>query len=693
MNTRVHYVIVKAATQLLGDMAMDFLNAPINQDNWKKVKEDLGIGEDVLDGLKQETYLDLVMIGAFLEDKPKIKSGISEPKIRDPFVKWAFEQCEPGDYQHWLEHFWNDGLNKDKGLVIDITYICDVIAETLWGKGLGEYFTELTSGIIELIGAPITAICKDGSLVLDSFRSAPARAEEYWAALIKEYKKGDKENAYLKLGRTLHLLADVGTPAHMHGDPHINLHFIKFLLEKLSLDGLIHIDTDNDKGTDDDQYEYYTGNLIQGNLSKLTGSNKYKYEKALPGAWNVDQNDLASYNRDWKLYDYFKELAYISRQYDSDDVDGTCKDKPYHWRHFELTDIWSYDLERQWDGDLTDSACNDIASNLIPASISFSAGLVMHFFDEVGEKIETSEEGFSEFSFVAKKITVHNSTDSVTDEGEIYTEISVNGLNKNTGRVKAKSGQTKNLATDKLNWSFSMNPNENKKIYINSSSEDNDDYWFFGTVKSRDSLGSISKAYTKDQIAEGHSEIYLTSSKGYYSLLFGVDKRVQHEQKTIFVNDAWRKRFGKLNYKFMQRTGYTLFAKQVMYLNLENGVRHMSNKRRLACGHYRKLPKGNKITICLNKDKMFEQAPSGRITALKQFAEHTKSKKIANIARKLEQNEKIKIAIEDKGTILAKMIQINCPKYAEKYKDLNKKNFSQHFSTRCRCCSDERRFL
>ena len=109
-----------------------------------------------------------------------------------------------------------------------------------------------------------------------------------------------------------------------------------------------------------------------------------------------------------------------------------------------------------------------------------------------------------------------------------------------------------------------MNPNENKKIYINSSSEDNDDYWFFGTVKSRDSLGSISKAYTKDQIAEGHSEIYLTSSKGYYSLLFGVDKRVQHEQKTIFVNDAWRKRFGKLNYKFMQRTGYTLFAKQVM---------------------------------------------------------------------------------------------------------------------------------
>ena len=203
MNTRVHYVIVKAATQLLGDMAMDFLNAPINQDNWKKVKEDLGIGEDVLDGLKQETYLDLVMIGAFLEDKPKIKSGISEPKIRDPFVKWAFEQCEPGDYQHWLEHFWNDGLNKDKGLVIDITYICDVIAETLWGKGLGEYFTELTSGIIELIGAPITAICKDGSLVLDSFRSAPARAEEYWAALIKEYKKGMFQKLFPKEGETV----------------------------------------------------------------------------------------------------------------------------------------------------------------------------------------------------------------------------------------------------------------------------------------------------------------------------------------------------------------------------------------------------------------------------------------------------------------------------------------------------------
>lgn len=692
MNTKVHYVIVKAATQLLGEMSMKLLNTPINQTKWQAIKNEFGINQDYDGGLKQETYLDLVLLGAYLEDQPKIKSGISEPNISDPLVEAAMQVGAPGKYQHWMEHFWNDSLNESKGLVIDIDYICDVLAEMLFGKIYGEYFTEIRSEIYELIAAPITALCKGGTTVLDKFRSAPARAKEYWNILIKQYKNDEKERAYLNLGRVLHLLADVGTPAHMHGDAHAGITFVVDLLKKMKLHKLFGVDAINDFSIDDDQYECYTGKVIEGLLSNLSGADKYKYELALPGIWNIGSDDLASYKRDWKLFDYFKELAQISVQYDSDDVDGTKKDKPFHWRHFNLFDIWSWDLERQWDGDLTDSACHDIASNLIPATISFTAGLIMHFYDAVDEKTETTEEGFSEFSIAAKKIKVHNSTDCITDVGEIYTDVTLNNIGPiKTGRIKAKSGQTKSLPNN-LHWNITMNANEDKKINISSYSEDNDDYWFFGKRKSRDSLGHIYRTLTKKDIPEGSSDLWLKSDKGYYSLMFNFNKKVHHEPKIIYVNDAWRKLYKYRKVFYKQRIKFTQLANQVLYLNLENGTRHMPNKKGCVCGHFKNLSEGTKITVRVGKDKLFEQAPSGRISALKQFANRTGRKKLQEIASKLENDERIRIVLEEKGTVLSKIIQLNCPQHAEKYKDITKNNFSKYFSTKCRCCVDEKNF-
>lgn len=669
---------------------MDFLNAPINKTKWAKIKEEFGIdGYD--GGLKQETYLDLVMLGAYLEDQPKVKSGISEPTFSDSLVEKAMQIGAPGKYQHWMEHFWNNSMKKDKGLVIDLDYICDVIAEALFGKIWGEYFTEIRSEILEIIATPITALCKGGTTVLDSFRSAPARAEEYWSVLIDQYKQGEKERAYLNLGRVLHLLADVGTPAHMHGDAHAGVNFVVDLMKKLKLHKILGLNTVNDFSIDDDQYECYTGRIIEGNLSNLTGADKYKYEQALPGMWNVKSDDLASYKREWKVFDFFKGLAEISKQYDSDDVDGTRKDKPFHWRHFDLLDLWSWDLERQWDGDLTDSACHDIATNLIPATISFTAGLVMHFFDAVNEKIETTQEGFTEFTIKGKQIMIHNSTDSITDEGEIYTQVSVNEIGPiQTGRIKAKSGQTKNLPGN-LCWNVSMNANENKKITIHSYTEDNDDYWFFGKRKRRDSLGSIDRSFTKKDFPEGHSEKTFKSSNGYCSLVFGFDKFVFHEPKIIYVNDAWRQRFKYRKVFYKQRTSYTKLANQVLYLNLKTGLRHMPNKKGKPCGHFSKFD-GDKMVIRMSKEKLFEQAPSGRITALRKFAKTSGRKKIEEIANKLDQNERIRVAFEERGSVLSKIIRLKCPECAERYGGITEKNFNSYFSTTCRCCSDEKKF-
>ena len=59
MNTKVHYVIVKAAAQLLGDMSLKLLGEKIRQTKWNQIKSELGInGVDDVGGLKQETYFD-----------------------------------------------------------------------------------------------------------------------------------------------------------------------------------------------------------------------------------------------------------------------------------------------------------------------------------------------------------------------------------------------------------------------------------------------------------------------------------------------------------------------------------------------------------------------------------------------------------------------------------------------------------
>lgn len=715
MNTKVHYVIVKAAAQLLGDMSLKLLGEKIRQTKWNQIKSELGInGVDDVGGLKQETYFDLVMLGAYLEDKPKIPSEISEPTIRDPLVKAAFEKAAPGKYQHWMEHFWNDRMDESRGLVLDIDYICDVIAECLGDHLWGELLSEINSEIIELVAAPITALCKAGTLTLDEFRSAPVRAREYWKLLIKQYKEGEKERAYLNLGRVCHLLADVGTPCHMHGDPHAGFYPVAMILEKIGLGGLI--DTKDGTGIDDDQYEYYTGLVIEDNLKVLAKENDTAYEKALPVRWNVASTDLATYKREWEMIDYFKNLGKKSRCYDSDDVDGKSKGHPYHWEHFNPLDPYTYKLEREWNGDLRNSACVEIASDLIPETISHTAGLIMHFFDKVDEKIETTEPGAADLEVKVKQMHVLDDTDPC-GAGEIYMENSINGRKAPpTGRIKADTGETVSLAAKGICWNSFLRAGENINLNYWSHASDNDDVDLWLTkIRDSESLGTINYTInTKDIPSDTHYTVTCSSKKPhYYDVDIDFYKKVQKVKKVIYVNDAWRKKY-KDRKEFVSKRSHSFGRYKppvTLYLNFEDSTLHLQNKQRKCCGHFarkRNISINNKVEITLNADEIFEtnidklfandsgksftQMALNSIAKLKKLAKTKKRPKLAGVVSKIENSDNYRIFFKENGSLLSRIIKVKYPEQAEKFGDLTKANFAKRISTKCQCCKDEKEF-
>ena len=709
-------MIAKAASKLLGPMAMDLLKTPIRKDVWESIKTEFGMNDSNCGGLKQETYLDLILLGSYLEDKSAVQTEISEPKITDALVAKVMSSEGPVTSQHWMEHFWNDDLIKEKGLVLDIDYICDIIAEALGGKFWGEFFAEIRSEIYEIIAAPITMMCKDGSTVLDKFRSAPARAQEYWDLLIKQYKDGQKERAYLNLGRVCHLLADVGTPAHMHGDGHIGVYPVAKLLEYIGLDGLI--DTNTGEGVDDDQYEYYTGYIIEENLKELAKQNSCEYEDALPLRWNVVSGDVASYKPDWEMFDYFKELGTMTRKFDSDDVDGTENCQPFHWEHFKPWDLYTYKLERQWDGDLRNSACNDIAERLIPATISYTAGLIMHFFDVVDEKTEANEPGRAIVSVKATKMHVLDDTDPC-GSGEIYLTADVNNRDqKLTGRINANTGDTVNLTGYNLFWdAIYVAANTNIDLNITSHAQDNDDWYFlWQKIRDSESLGRINYTInTKDIPDNGHYYTTLSSqSPHYYDLDIDIYKDVLMKRKVTRVNDEWKRKFGNRK-SFISEKLHWHYSDSgspvTLYLNFQDSTLHMRNKNHEPCGHFKRASAINgvgKIELRLNKKEMFEsdidnlfdidsnrsfkQASMGSLNALKKLAEKKKRTKLKDVISKIEESERYRILYKEEGTLINRIIRVKCPEFVENHGEITEDNFGELFKTTCRCCSDERRF-
>ena len=166
MNTKVHAAIVRAIRLLMGNDALRKLNKNINKEAWQKVKDELGVERD----WPQETYFDLIVLGAYFEDDVDTTSDVPDPVIDNSFLKKILEKAT-GPNQHWLEHFWNTKREKGKGVKIDIDYICEVITEILCGEWIPEFIHEIKAEVIEFfLGNVITLVTNDGSFVLGEFR-------------------------------------------------------------------------------------------------------------------------------------------------------------------------------------------------------------------------------------------------------------------------------------------------------------------------------------------------------------------------------------------------------------------------------------------------------------------------------------------------------------------------------------------
>lgn len=139
----------------------------------------------------------------------------------------------------------------------------------------------------------------DGIPVNVEKKNAYERAWDLYRLALSEYTE-DPETAYHTLGRIVHLLTDMATPAHVHLDPHISPDF-----------------------EGDDSLEEYTA-LRYLQPTSEAGKTAFEIDFPLQDLRAVDYNNLSDggYPDSPTLYRIFFSLAQSSRQYDSDDAAG-----------------------------------------------------------------------------------------------------------------------------------------------------------------------------------------------------------------------------------------------------------------------------------------------------------------------------------------------------------------------------------
>ena len=320
MKGNVHKAIVSAAANMLPPEVQEFLKSKEAND--------------------AKTRLDYILEGTVDEDSEKDKNPYlsADPRKELPMISinTPLGDIRLPDYMPHLEHFWNTQLEVGrKGLLV---------------FGFGP------------------------------FRTVFDRATEYWGKhVLENYRNHKFEQAWNCLGRVLHLLVDVGVPAHVHGDPH------------LAILGFI----------DDDDYEDYTGEQVKNDC--------------LPNKWNNIEGMIV-YNQQWELNNYFRELGEISRLYDSDDRDGLGEGRPYRWER-GLTGLISGSGDIT--GDLTDMACNAIARDLVPVTIRFVAGLFCHFFKSLSEENVLFNFPLHDLEVTVKSMHIYDCADP-SGTGEIF---------------------------------------------------------------------------------------------------------------------------------------------------------------------------------------------------------------------------------------------------------------------------------
>lgn len=698
MNSKVHGVIVQCLEKYLESDVLAVLNQEINYEAWQKVRNDLGLTEAEI-GSNAHTYLDIMVQGAIDEDNCNLITDIEDPDAEASAIGCLLIDAK-GANQHWLGHFWNDNMTIESsdasqkcGFSTTHDYIMDIVGE-LTGLNYLKTYLEINNIVSSTLECGIAAVVEGAlalvyntSKVFDSYHSAPYRASKYWSVLLKNYKDGEKERAYYNLGKVCHLLADVGTPAHMHGDGHMGVNLLEKLLD------ILNIDCDcNDLFTiDDDQYECYTGEIIEGSLV-----NDVITSSAMPDRWLTDKKYFAPvYNNKYELFDYFKSLGNISVQYDSDDADGTGYAEPYHYEHFDLLnfDSYTHKLARNVNDDLTEAACDQIAQNLIPATIAHTVGVVYLFMD----KAEICSIPVKQYHFEAQNAHIYEDEDNA-GAGELYFDFNVNGKNGGRiGRIKAKSGDNIDFTKKKFKniTDFDVTENGEGNIIVKTICYDNDDWTVLGHTihKASDSLGQTEKVYDRNILPTLGNTIQdrLKSSNGDYDITY----QITH------TSDSTKKENLKLLFRSMKKADKNAFLKHIIndphpfYINLSTGRIHSTNSKNKVCEKFSKS-EGKKLGLLIFPEEINKKI---NITVeqsnknLQNFVSHLKDDNLRNEIKKIIESDKYKEFLEgQKGvtTIFDKIKNKVSERERNVLDKINDNNIFEGLSTECACCNDKK---
>lgn len=700
MNSKVHAVLMKCAIDLCGSKMIDELNKQINVTRWETyLKDDLGFNMDPEAEYKKnhiprfhnKTYSDLLVYGAYMEDQTKFKSDVPDPELKDPIMRFCMETIAgQGKYQHWLEHFWNDSFEKDpdQGLMLTVKYICDVVKEALGvDKVLGEYFKDIGPEFMESLGNVISEFF-NGSKIIENFRSAPERAKDYWDILIDQYKEGNKEAAYFNLGKVCHLLADVCTPCHMHGDSHLGFTWIsKWIKEKVGIDLNDFMVVITPETVDDDKYEVYTGKEIESNIPMAdVGEDEPEewlsnIDSALPERWRLtNENGFPTYDATWDMYKYFKHAAQITVQFDSDDHDGSRKCQPYSWAHFDPLSPASWTMERRWDGDLTEYACDQIASQLIPLTIADTAGLLYRFSDEVGLNFSRD---VLELSIQAEKIKIIDDEDTC-EEGELYFSMKVNDRpTVDSGRIKADSGDVLtnefHVGVMNLRDQFMVHDLSTDNLIIETWAYDNDDWDVLGQKirKSQDSLGSTFDKYSIRQLDPETVVKDRRSSNDDYEISYRIDKKTPLAEIADLLKQG------------VYKAGDSMYTNPVL-LNLTTMQRHCNaiSKGR-PCGTWNRISSDISMGFFMTVDQLFGSNEFKGVEGLRKFAQKTGRKKLEQIADQIENSDDPYLRACREPSVYRKYIRLHAKNDREfdKWNMINEDTLGEMFELKCSCCN------
>lgn len=247
----------------------------------------------------------------------------------------TLEATQAGIYP-WVEHYWKHPARQE--------------GKHVWSA----------TGLTNPYGFPLV------------FRAAYRRAEDYYGEHVRGSWRSDRRQALVNLGRVLHLLQDMAVPAHVNNDPHANLgpelarEALRILSGKSPVDRLVLA------GADDDDFEDYVG------AEMLNDRNPWPAGRH--GHFRLG-------DADWTMKQWFAAVAGVTQCYDSDDAKGTARGYPYEWSLLTKVVDGHAVFGRDCTGDLTDYACRTIAGELLPLSYGFTAGLIVKFLLDVGERI------------------------------------------------------------------------------------------------------------------------------------------------------------------------------------------------------------------------------------------------------------------------------------------------------------------